>query len=102
MKEDTIFGPLLDFFFVIIFQNHGSKHDHGLLWVVNASTYVFDFNKIIENFVDKYIICDSDKLTPKLCEFQRYHHKKTCRKKNQVICLFEFSMAPPYGRSTNS
>ncbi len=50
MKEDTIFGPLLDFFFVIVFQNHGSKHDHGLLRVVNASTYVFYFNKIIEFF----------------------------------------------------
>jgi hypothetical protein len=53
-------------------------------------------------FVDKYIICDSDKLTPNLYESQRYHHKKTCMKKNQVIYLFEFSMAPPYERSTNS
>ncbi len=102
MKEDTIFGPLLDFFFVIIFQNHGSKHDHGLLWVVNASTYVFDFNKIIENFVDKYIICDSDKLTPNLCEFQRYHHKKLVGKKIKLFVFLNFPWPPPYGRNTNS
>jgi hypothetical protein len=95
------FWTFIGFFFVIVFQNHGSKHDHGLLWVVNASKYVFYFNKIIDYFFEKYIICDSDKLTPNLCESQRYHRKKTCRKKNQVICLFEFSMAPLYGRSTN-
>jgi hypothetical protein len=50
------FWTFIGFFFVIIFQNHGSKHDHGLLWVVNALTYVFDFNKIIENFVELYVI----------------------------------------------
>jgi hypothetical protein len=94
MKEDIIFGPLLDFFFVIVFQNHGSKHDHGLSWVVNASTYVFDFNKIIGIFVDKYIICDSDKLTPNLCESKRYHHKKNYRKKIKLFFFLNFPWPP--------
>ncbi len=76
MNDDTIFEPLFDFFFVTKFQNHGSEHDHGLLWVVNASTYGLDFNKIIEIFVDKYITCDNDKLPPNFHEVQRHHHKK--------------------------
>jgi len=44
MKEYTLFENLLDFFFVIEFQNYGSKHDHGLLWVANAPTYHLDYN----------------------------------------------------------
>ncbi len=90
MKDDMIFGPLLDFIFVIEFQNRVSDYDHGLLWVANAPTYGLDSNKIIENFVHKYITCDTEKLTPNFCEVQRYHHKKTCRKKNQAICHFHF------------
>jgi hypothetical protein len=90
IKDDTIFEPLLDFFFVTKFQNHGSEHDHGLLWVVNVPTYGLDPNKIIENFVDKYITFDSDKLPPNFHGVQRYHHKKTCEKKNQATCCFNF------------
>ncbi len=90
MINDTIFEPSLDFFFVTKFQNHGSEHDHGFLWVVNASTHGLNSNKIIEICVDKYITCDSDKLTQNLYEVQRHHHKKICRKKNQIICHFNF------------
>jgi hypothetical protein len=75
MKDDRNFELLLDFFFVTKFQNHGSEHDHGLLWVVNAPTYGLDSNKIIEIFVDKYTTCDSDKLPPNFDEVQRHHHK---------------------------
>jgi hypothetical protein len=35
----SIFGHLLDFFFVTKFQSHESQHDHGLLWVANAPIY---------------------------------------------------------------
>jgi hypothetical protein len=45
-----------------------NEHDHGFYGLQNAPTYGLDSNKIIENFVDKYIPCDSDKLTPNLCE----------------------------------
>jgi len=40
------------------FENCGSGHNNGLIWVANAPTYGLEFNKIIENFVDKYITCD--------------------------------------------
>ncbi len=90
MKDNSIFGHLLDFFFVTKFQSHGSQHDHGLLWVANAPIYGLDSNNVIENFVDKYISCDNNELAPNLGEAQTYHHKKTYGKKNQTICQFNF------------
>ncbi len=99
--NDSIFGPLLDFFFVTKFQSHGSQHDHELLWVANAPIYGLDSNNAIENFVDKYISCDNNKLVPNLCEAQTHHHKKTCRKKNECICQFNFPW-PPMEKNTNS
>jgi len=66
----------MDFFFVTKFQNCENEHDHGLLWIVDAPIYGIDFNKTIENIVDRYITCDNDKLTPNLCEIQTHRHKK--------------------------
>jgi hypothetical protein len=53
-----------------------------------------DSNNVIENFVDKYISCDNNKLAPNLHEPQTHHHKKTSTKKNQAICQFIFSWLP--------
>jgi hypothetical protein len=94
MKNNSIFGHLLDFFFVIEFQSHGKQHDHGLLWVANALIYGLDSNNEIENFVNKYISYDNNKLAPNLHEAQTHHHKKTCRKKNQAICQLNFPWLP--------
>ncbi len=70
------------------------KHDHGLLWVANAPIYGLDSNNAIEDFVEKYISYDNNKLAPKFCEVQTHRHKKTCRKKNQPICRFNFPWLP--------
>ncbi len=56
IKDNLIFGHLLNFFFVTKFQNYESQHNHGLLWVANAPIYGLDSNYAIENFVDMYII----------------------------------------------
>jgi hypothetical protein len=56
MKDGMIFGPLLDFFFVTKFQNHGSEYNCGLLWVANAPTYGLDSNKTIDFFFWKNIL----------------------------------------------
>jgi hypothetical protein len=89
MKDNSIFGHLLDFSFDIEFQSCRSQHDHELLWDANAPIYGLDSNNAIENFVDKYISCDNSKLAPNLHEPQTHHHK-TCRKKNKAIFLFHF------------
>jgi hypothetical protein len=57
-KDPSIFGQVCDCFFVIKFQNCGSEHDHGLLWIKDATIYGINTNKEIENFVDKYISYD--------------------------------------------
>jgi hypothetical protein len=90
MKDNLIFGHLLKKFFVTKFQNHESQHDHGLLWVVNAPIYGLDSNNAIENFVEKYISYDNNKLAPNFREAQTHRHKNTCRMKNQAICRFNF------------
>jgi hypothetical protein len=94
MKDNSIFQHLLDFFFVTKFQSHGNQHDHGLLWVANAQIYGLDSNNAIENFLNKHISCDNNKLAPNLCEVQTHCHKKICRKKNQAICGFNFRWPP--------
>jgi hypothetical protein len=86
MKDNSIFGHLLKKIFVTKFQSCGSEHDYGLLSIANALIYRLDSNNAIENFVDKYISCDNNKLAPDLREVQTHCHKKTYRKKNQAIC----------------
>jgi len=38
-KDPSIFGQVCDLCFVIEFQNYGSEHDHGLLWIKYAPIY---------------------------------------------------------------
>jgi len=82
MKDNSIFGHLLDFFIVTQFQSCESQYNHGFLWIANAPTYSLDSNNVIENFVDKYISCDNHKLAPIFSEVETHRHKKTHRKKN--------------------
>ncbi len=56
-KDPSIFEQVCDFFFVVEFQNHGSEHDHGLLWIKDTPIYGIN-NEKIKFFVDKYILCD--------------------------------------------
>jgi len=36
------------FLFIPKFQNHGNKHDHGLLWIKNAPMYEVHTNQEIK------------------------------------------------------
>jgi hypothetical protein len=76
------------------FQSHESQHEHGLLWVANAPIYGLDSNNAIENFVQKYTLYDNNKLALNFREVQTCCHKKTCKKKNQAICRFNFPWPP--------
>jgi hypothetical protein len=90
----NFFGPSMDTFFVTKLQNCESEHDHGILWIVDAPIYGIDSNKTIEDIVDRCITCDSDKLTPNLCETQTHCHKKKPVGRNQAICCFNFPWSP--------
>ena len=76
------------------FQHRGSKHDHGLLWIENAPICGIDSNATIENFINRYILCDNHILTSNFREAQIHRHKKTCRKKNQQVCRFNYPWPP--------
>ena len=93
-KDKSIFGHIVDYFFITEFQHRGSEHDHGLLWIENAPIYGINSNATIEKFIDKYISCDNHILTPNFCEAQIHRHTKTCRKKNQVVCRFNYPWPP--------
>jgi hypothetical protein len=51
-------------------------------------------NKIIEFFVDKYITCDSDKLTSNLCEAPWHHHKKKLVERKIKLLIVSIFHAP--------
>jgi hypothetical protein len=57
-KDHSLFGYIFGKKFIAEFQNHGSEHDHGLLWIKNALMYGMHTNEKIENFVDMCISCD--------------------------------------------
>ena len=88
-------GEVVDFFYRVEFQQRGSPHIHGLFWIKNAPEYGKDSDDDIAKFVDKYISCkaDSHDLT-ELVNLQRHKHSKTCRKRGQAVCRFNFPLPP--------
>jgi rRNA processing protein Gar1 len=48
-NDSSIFGKVIDVYFVIKFQNKGSEHDHGLLWIKNDLIYGVDKMKPLDN-----------------------------------------------------
>jgi hypothetical protein len=55
LLKDTIFKFVLDYFFIIEFQNHGNKHDHQLLLISNPPIYGSQTNKETKEFINKYM-----------------------------------------------
>jgi len=86
-------------FFVIEFQNCGSEHDHGLLWIKDAPIYGINTNEEIENCVDKYISCDVSLLPITLQNAQQYQHTQTCKEKNHVVYKVHCPL-PPMSKTT--
>jgi hypothetical protein len=92
--DETFFGKISDYFFVTEFQNRGNEHDHTLLWIEGAPIYGVDNNSDIEQFVDKYITCNTDHLDPKLAKVHRHYHTRSCRKRKNSHCRYNFPVLP--------
>jgi hypothetical protein len=45
-----------------------------------SNYYGADNNSDIEQFVDKYITCNTDHLDPELAKVHRHYHTRSCRK----------------------
>ena len=89
--DHKYYGELKDYFFVTEFQNRGSQHDHGLLWIKEAPVYGTNTNAEIEDFVDRYLSSDSRILANDLKTIQHHHHTRTCRKKMCIVgSIFRF------------
>jgi hypothetical protein len=43
-STNTLFKQAQDYFFVTKFQAKGSEHDHGLLWIKDATIYGINSN----------------------------------------------------------
>jgi len=91
---DLIFGKVKDYFFIIEFQSRGLPHDHGLLWVQNAPIFGVSKNEKIQCFVDKYLTINQTILSIEIHNIQIHQHKRTCRKKSQLICRFQYPKSP--------
>jgi len=78
-KDHYFLGNISNFLFITEFQNHGRKHDHGLLWIKNAPMYKMHKNEKIENFLDMYISCDVS-LLPNPLQNAQHQHTHTCKK----------------------
>ena len=88
------YRKISDYFFVTEFQNRGNEHDHALLWIEGALVYEVDNNSQIEQFVDKYITCNTDHLDPELDKFHRHYHTRSCRKRKNSHCRYNFLVPP--------
>jgi len=60
-KDHYLFGFIYVYIYISVtkFQNYGSEHEHGFLWIKKTSMYRVHTNEKIEQFVDMiYISCD--------------------------------------------
>ena len=91
MKDITLsdakpLGEVLHFFYRIEFQQRGSPHAHGVLWIKDAPNLNTDDAKTITNFVDKYISAvlpleqDDPELFNLVTHLQRHTHSAACKK----------------------
>ena len=60
--------------------------------------YGADNNSEIEQFVDKYITCNTDHLDPELVKVHRHYHTRSCRKRKNSHCRYNFPI--PLMRAT--
>ncbi|MCO5600782.1 hypothetical protein L7F22_054897 [Adiantum nelumboides] len=80
-RDKSILGYLLEYFFVTEFQNRGSQHDYGLLWVKEAPVFGVVSASEIEEFMDKHITTNKALLHDDYVNLQTHRHRNTCTKK---------------------
>ena len=97
LKSDLMpVGEIADFFYRVEFQQRGSPHIHALLWIKSAPLYELNSNNEIIEFADKYLTCKKNTSVEMvdLVNLQTHRHAKTCKKKGQKICRFNFPLPP--------
>lgn len=87
-------GNVLDYFYRVEFQQRGSPHIHMLVWIEGAPKFGKNSNEEIADFVHQHSTCERNKDIPKLINYQTHRHARTCRKKGQNMCRFNFPLPP--------
>ncbi|XP_060577549.1 uncharacterized protein LOC132734725 [Ruditapes philippinarum] len=95
LSDSKPLGHVRHFFYRIEFQQRGSPHAHGILWIDNAPDLEKNSPEEIAAFIDKYVQCrlpdeDSDEeLYSLVNQLQRHSHSASCRKSGKE-CRFGF------------
>lgn len=84
-------GVVEDFFYRIEFQQRGSPHIHGVLWIQNAPKFGTDKVETVEMFISNII---STSTSEPLVYYQRHRHSNYCRKSKKKECRFNFPIPP--------
>ena len=89
-------GKIVDFSIRIEFQSRGSPHAHTLIWVEEAPKFGIDDNKLVCEFIDKYVTCsiprEEGKLKEQVLLLQQHKHSSYCRRNKN--CRFKFPHPP--------
>ena len=96
-SKQMAIGEIEDFFYRVEFQQRGSPHIHALFWVKDAPQLGKDSNSDITAFVDKYVSCANDSsgaVNTDTVNLQLHRDAKTCKRKGQNICRFNFPIFP--------
>ncbi len=90
MGPHSPFGEVVDFFYCVEFQKHGSPHIHGFLWVKGAPNVCTSTETEICDYVDSCISCSSDVpvADKPIAKLQQHKHSQTCCRGAQSVCQF--------------
>lgn len=87
MSQAEPVGKIRHYFYRIEFQQRGSPHAHGVLWIQNAPDIDKSSSLEITSFVDKYVKCNlpdentDEELYTLVNQLQRHTHSPSCKKR---------------------
>ena len=90
-------GKIEDWFYRVEFQQRGSPHIHMLLWIKDAPRFGVQSDEEVVDFINQVITCSKAANDVTLSELviRQYHsHSQTCKKKNRMVCRFNFPQPP--------
>ena len=90
-------GNIEDWFYRVEFQQRGSPHIHMLLWIKGAPRFGVQSDEEVVDFINQVITCSkaANDITLSELVIRQYHsHSQSCKKKNRMVCRFNFPQPP--------
>ena len=88
-------GKVEDFFYRVEFQQRGSPHIHGLLWIQDAPRLGEVSDEQVEDYVAKHLTTKKEgPCAQDLIKLQCHRHSHSCRKNKRKECRFDFPLPP--------